>query len=369
MGPAGFGDTITSGSDLPNTGGPESVAWLMVYGIVSTIGSIAAGILNQNDYSRFATQPKHAILGQAVSFPVYGIFSSLIGILVTAATQHRFGGEAIWNPPTLFAQLLAQNETAGTRAACFFAGLCLVISQIGVNVPGNALAGGFDLAATFPRYLNIRRGAYLTAIFSIIVNPWRLVNTATTFLTVLSSYSVFLAPMTGLMISSYLVVSKRKIDIDSLYRGDSGSIYWFSYGCNWRAPAAVSRSTHFPWSEAMTDHTQWLVGVIPCMPGFVAAVDTSVTVSPGATELYYMSYIYGLLSSGLVYAMLHRIFPAKALDSFVRTAPSARELRELRLGEWDCTLAETPNVQVVDEDGVPGHRSKTADTAAIKTDV
>ncbi|KAI8270405.1 ncs1 nucleoside transporter family protein [Colletotrichum sp. SAR11_239] len=326
MGPAGFGDTITSGSPLPNTGGPDSVAWLMVYGIVSTIGSIAAGILNQNDYSRFASQPKHAILGQAVSFPFYGIFSSLIGILVTAATQDRFGGEAIWNPPTLFAQLLAQNETAGTRAACFFAGLCLVISQIGVNVPGNALAGGFDLAATFPRYLNIRRGAYLTAIFSVIVNPWRLVNTATTFLTVLSSYSVFLAPMTGLMISSYLVVNKRKIDVDDLYRGDPGSIYWFSYGCNWRAPVA------------------WLVGVVPCMPGFVAAVDTSVTVSPGATELYYMSYVYGLLSSGLVYAVLHRVFPAKALDSFVRTAPSARELQEFHLGKWDVTLAETPNV-------------------------
>ncbi|KAI8246534.1 ncs1 nucleoside transporter family protein [Colletotrichum sp. SAR 10_99] len=326
MGPAGFGDTITSGSPLPNTGGPDSVAWLMVYGIVSTIGSIAAGILNQNDYSRFATQPKHAILGQAVSFPFYGIFSSLIGILVTAATQDRFGGEAIWNPPTLFAQLLAQNETAGTRAACFFAGLCLVISQIGVNVPGNALAGGFDLAATFPRYLNIRRGAYLTAIFSVIVNPWRLVNTATTFLTVLSSYSVFLAPMTGLMISSYLVVNKRKIDVDDLYRGDPGSIYWFSYGCNWRAPVA------------------WLVGVLPCMPGFVAAVDTSVTVSPVATELYYMSYVYGLVSSGLVYAVLHRVFPAKALDSFVKTAPSARELQEFHLGKWDVTLAETPNV-------------------------
>ncbi|KAI8192525.1 ncs1 nucleoside transporter family protein [Colletotrichum sp. SAR 10_75] len=326
MGPAGFGDTITSGSPLPNTGGPDSVAWLMVYGIVSTIGSIAAGILNQNDYSRFATQPKHAILGQAVSFPFYGIFSSLIGILVTAATQDRFGGEAIWNPPTLFAQLLAQNETAATRAACVFAGLCLVISQIGVNVPGNALAGGFDLAATFPRYLNIRRGAYLTAIFSVIVNPWRLVNTATTFLTVLSSYSVFLAPMTGLMISSYLVVNKRKIDVDDLYRGDSGSIYWFSYGCNWRAPVA------------------WLVGVVPCMPGFVAAVDTSVTVSPGATELYYMSYVYGLLSSGLVYAVLHRVFPAKALDSFVKIAPSARELQEFHLGKWDVTLAETPNV-------------------------
>ncbi|TQN63891.1 Uridine permease [Colletotrichum shisoi] len=69
--------------------------------------------------------------------------------------------------------------------------------SIGVNVPGNALAGGVDLAATFPKYLNIRRGAYMTAIFSVFVDPWRLVNTATTFLTVLSSYCVLLAPMTA----------------------------------------------------------------------------------------------------------------------------------------------------------------------------
>lgn len=342
MGSSGFGDTINSGSSLPNTGGPDSVAWLMIYGIVSTIGSIAAGILNQNDYSRFATQPKHAIWGQAISFPFYSIFSSLIGILVTAATQHRFGGEAIWNPPTLFAQLLAQNETAGTRAACFFAGLCLVISQIGVNVPGNALAGGFDLAATFPRYLNIRRGAYVTAIFSIIVNPWRLVNTATTFLTVLSSYSVFLAPMTGLMISSYMIVNKQKISVDDLYRGDSESIYWFSSGCNWRAPVAVCLSN--PQCTLHANNLKWLVGVVPCMPGFIAAVDTSVTVSNGATELYFMSYMYGLLSSGLVYALLHRFFPAKSLDRFVKEAPSARELQMLHQGKWDVTLSETPGI-------------------------
>lgn len=240
MGPAGFGNTISSGSELPPTGGPDSAAYLMVYGIVSTIGSIAAGILNQSDYSRFAIEPRHAFWGQVFAFPLYSILGSMIGILVTAATQHRFGGEAIWNPPTMFAQLIAQNEGgAGTRAACFFAGLCLVINQIGVNVPGNALAGGFDLAATFPRYVNIRRGTYITAVVSIAVNPWRLVNTATNFLTVLSGYSAFLAPMTGITVSSYLVVNKRKINVDDLYRGGANSVYWYSYGCNWRAPVSV----------------------------------------------------------------------------------------------------------------------------------
>jgi nucleobase:cation symporter-1, NCS1 family len=240
MGPAGFGDTISPSSALPNTVGPDSVAWLMVYGIMSTIGSIAAGILNQNDYARFSIAPHHAILGQAVPFPLYGIICSIIGILVTAATQNRFGGEAIWNPPTLLSQLITDDPTAGTRAGVFFAALALVISQIGVNVPGNALSGGFDLAATFPRYINIRRGAYITMVLSVIVNPWRLVNTSTTFLTVLSSYSVFLGPMTGMMVASFLVIGRRKINVDDLYRGDSSSIYWYSYGLNWRAAVAVS---------------------------------------------------------------------------------------------------------------------------------
>lgn len=129
---------------------------------------------------------------------------------------------------------------SGTRAAVFFAALCLVVSQLGVNVPGNALSGGFDLAAVFPEYLNIRRGAYVTAVLSVVVNPWRLVNTATTFLTVLSSYSVFLGPMTGLMVGGYLLVNRQKIDVDALYTGDRTSIYWYERGVNWRAIVAVS---------------------------------------------------------------------------------------------------------------------------------
>ncbi|RYP51519.1 hypothetical protein DL768_003161 [Monosporascus sp. mg162] len=225
------------------------------------------------------------------------------------------------------AQAQQRNDgSRGTRAACFFAGLGLAINQLGLNITANALAGGFDLAAIFPRFINIRRGAYLTALLSIAVNPWRLVNTSTTFLTVLSSYSVFLGPMTGLMVSSYLVVNRRKINVDDLYNGTERSIYWYSHGCNWRALVA------------------WLVGVVPCMPGFVAALNPRVQVTEGATELYYMSYIYGFLSSGVVYAALHWAFPADACSAFVRDAPSAEEVRHMYLGKWDVVLSEMPAV-------------------------
>lgn len=234
MGPAGFGDTISS---TPDTQG-VSVGWLVAYGVTSTVGGISAGILNQNDYARFSRTPKDAIWGQIISAPIYGILCSVIGILVTAATQNRFDG-ALWNLPDIFTTLIHQGGSK-ERAAGFFAGIALVISQIGVNVPGNALSGGFDFAATFPKYINIRRGAYLTALLSIAVNPWKLVNTATIFLTVLGSYSVFLGPMTGLMISSYFIVNRRKINVDDLFVGNRQSIYWHSWGVNWRAIVAVS---------------------------------------------------------------------------------------------------------------------------------
>lgn len=239
MGPTGFGDTFaSSGTSIPLTGGPYSTVWLMIYGIMSTVGSISAGILNQNDYARLARRPRDAIMGQALAFPLYSILGSVIGILVTAATQNRLG-EPYWNPPSLFARLLELDPSAGTRAAAFFAGLALAISQLGSNLPGNALSGGLDLASVFPKYINLRRGAYIVALLSPVVNPWRLVNTATTFLTVLSGYSVFLAPMTGIMAGHYVIVARCKVNVDNLYIGDSSSIYWYTSGINWRAPVAV----------------------------------------------------------------------------------------------------------------------------------
>ncbi|PFH57564.1 hypothetical protein XA68_14857 [Ophiocordyceps unilateralis] len=184
MGPDGFGETIDSRPGIAPDGMrvPRNTGWRIVYGVMSTMGSIAAGILNQSDFARLARRPRDAVYGQALAYPVYAIYTSVLGILVVAATQRRFDGEAIWGLPTLFERLLERDPGPDTRAAIFFSGLALVASQLGSSIPGNAMAGGIDLASVFPRYLNIRRGAYITALVSPMVNPWRLVTTATVFL-------------------------------------------------------------------------------------------------------------------------------------------------------------------------------------------
>ncbi|KAK2938495.1 hypothetical protein FoTM2_001713 [Fusarium oxysporum f. sp. vasinfectum] len=322
MGSDGFGDTLADSTPLPVTGGPQSVTWLTISGIMSTIGGIAAGILNQNDYARLSKKPGDAIWGQTVAFPLYSIGASVIGILVTAATQKRMG-EAIWNPPTLLAALLAKDPTAGTRAAIFFAGLALSISQLGSNLPGNALAGGIDLASVFPKYINIRRGAYLMALLSPIVNPWRLVNTATVFLTVLSGYSVFLAPMTGLMVAHYNLVAKAKVNVDDLFVGNKDSIYWYNFGINWRAFVA------------------WIVGVAPTMPGFIAAVNVNAKVSDGAKNLYQLNYLFGFVVSAAVYYGLHIVVPDKRFDAFIKDGTTAKEVQAVYDERWDMTYSES----------------------------
>ncbi|KOS21920.1 Uracil permease [Escovopsis weberi] len=322
MGSDGFGDTLAANDTVTDTSGPNSLGWLIVSAITSTIGGIAAGILNQTDFSRMAKRQTHSTWGQLLPFPFYAIVSAVIGILVTAATQKRFN-EALWNPPDLLARILVEDPRSGTRAAVFFSGLALVVSQMGCSIPNDALAGGMDLASVLPQYINIRRGAFIVAILSPIVNPWRLVNTATTFLTVLSGYAVFIAPMTGIMLSHYIVVCKCKLKIEDMYRGHSGSIYWHTWGINWRTFVA------------------WTVGVAPCLPGFISAVNPKIKVSDGAIEMYYLSYVYGLLSSGAVLAVLHWVFPARRMDAFVNDPMSAHEVQELARQRWEVTMDQT----------------------------
>lgn len=134
MGKAGFGTTMAA------TSSSQDYGWTIAFGIISTIGSISAGILNQNDYARFARKPTDAVYGQVFSFPIYAILCSVIGILVTAATQERYGS-AKWNLPTLLSAVI-EHGGSRSRAAAFFGGAALIVSQIGINVPGNALSGG-----------------------------------------------------------------------------------------------------------------------------------------------------------------------------------------------------------------------------------
>jgi len=108
------------------------------------------------------------------------------------------------------------------------------------------------MAALCPRWINIRRGCFILTIIAVAVCPWNYVNNPSTFITVLSGWSVFLSGMTGILISDYFLVRRTELRKGDLYRGDRGAAYWYTMGVNWRAVVAWAMSI---WPLLRTSHT------------------------------------------------------------------------------------------------------------------
>ena len=156
----GGGPLLNHPSELsgvePLTGGSR-LGWAMAYGISSTIGGICAGILNQSDYTRFAAYPSAQIVSQLVIVPLSSVIIAFIGIIVTSCAAGFYPDDGLlWAPYDLLPVIQARGGP-GARAACFFVGCAFVMSQLGINIPGNAVSGGIDLSGLLPKYINIRR--------------------------------------------------------------------------------------------------------------------------------------------------------------------------------------------------------------------
>jgi NCS1 family nucleobase:cation symporter-1 len=123
----------------------------------------------------------------------------------------------------------------GARAAVFFAcerlgtiesdvatvcadylALAFLVSQFGINIAGNAISGGIDLASLFPKCIDIRQGAIFTTVMALPMCPWALLSGATVYISVMSGYATFLGPMTGLMVFDYVLVRKQKMKLSAL---------------------------------------------------------------------------------------------------------------------------------------------------------
>lgn len=270
--------------------GSSNLGWGIVSGVTTTIGSIAVGLTNQSDYSRFARRPGDQVLGQWTSIILLGAVMPVFGCLASSATQTIYG-EAIWNPPNLVQRWLDTDYNAKSRAAAFFAGSGLVVCQLAINSVDNALSTGMDLAGLIPSYFNIRRGAYFGLVLSICMCPWQLLSSAATFINVLSAYSVFLGPMVGIMVCEYWVVRNRKLRLTDLYHARREGLYYYWHGVNWRA------------------FVSWVVGWAYLLPGFAHAVTPYVTVPTACTHLYYLAYPLGFTVSFLVHWAINSVLP------------------------------------------------------------
>lgn len=269
----GAGPLLYAGVSVPQSS-MWNVSWLMMAGVNQTLGGIAAGITNGSDFSRYSKNGRSFVIGTITSGWITGVLVCVIGLVTTSAAEKLYG-EVFWNPPDLLMRMMENGEgSSAARAGVFFLAFGFALTSMFENICGNAVAGGIDLAGLWPHYINIRRGAIITFVAAWVVQPWQLVNRATTFIQVLSSFSVFLSPMIGLMAVDFYLLRGRKIRLSHLYNPNTSS-YWYWKGANWRAIVS------------------WVCGWIPTIGGLVATVNSDTNASRAWFELYYMAFFIG----------------------------------------------------------------------------
>ncbi|KAI0719234.1 NCS1 nucleoside transporter family [Fomitopsis betulina] len=270
----------------------SELSWTMMRMISSGIGAWAGGIMYQSDFSRYAVNDGDQVWGQIFAIPLCLFGSNLLGIITTSCARGLYPDEPLlWRLYDLF-EAIQTHGGPGARAAVFFAATAFFLSQLSVTVVACGTVGGIDLAALLPRFLDIRRGSFVVAAVGILINPWKILNTANSFISAMAAYGVFLAPLTGIMVAEYYLVRHQRLKLSHLYIPDSSSQYWYWHGLNWRAPVV------------------WAVSVWPCLPGFAASVTpASVIVSDTWMHVYYMSWLLEFFISGTLWAVWNWLAP------------------------------------------------------------
>lgn len=190
----------------------------------------------------------------------------------------------------------------------------MILAIIATNAGSNSLPVGADSSGLFPKYINIVRGQVICALLAPLCVPWKIIASASSFLTFLGSYTVFLMPICGIMVVDYWIVRNGNLHVPSLYTKQPGRPYTYYEGWNPRALAA------------------WVAGVAFTIHGIAGSLDPT-AVNEASKNMYKLGFLLSFLMGALVYYVLSRgwptaVYPTDSLDEF----PTAFEAMTLSEG-------------------------------------
>lgn len=295
----------------------SAYSWAFLANMTSVIGNYATLSVNQADFSRYSRVSVRWQLLYVPMLPIFFTFIAFIGIAASSAGEVRYG-TLEWDPMALIANW-------SSRACRFFAAFSFALAALGVNISANSLSAANDLTALFPQYVNIRRGQLLCALIAWALVPWKILESAGSFLNFMAAYAIFLGPIAAILVSDFWVIHRMKYDTLALYQYDG--IYHYTHGVNWRA--AVS----------------FLVGCVPSLPGLINSINTRIHVGVGVHP-YQFGWLLGFVGAFIVYTALTYVFPPYA--TFIDRAVLPDEI-------YDAEGYEAPAIEGLDVTYEPQH--------------
>lgn len=203
--------------------GVEGNSVLVFIGCVTAIlATWAAPITNVSDFTREARTPKDQIVGQSLGIMITYILFAVASISIVVGSEIAFG-TPIWN-------VLDVVDRFDNNFAIALSIITICLTTLSSNVTANIFPAGYQLAALFPKKLNFRTGALITALFAYIIMPWKLMENSTSIFTFLGIIGGLLGPVIGVMLADYFVIRKKELNLLELYSEDGQ--YFYKNGFN-----------------------------------------------------------------------------------------------------------------------------------------
>lgn len=149
--------------------------------ITSVAGTYTGGTDRVSDWTRYGKK-RHTSTPAIITLSVTVVLGALVGIIATSAFAEVYG-ELQWNPMLMLQWIQAHHYNPACRAGTFFAGIGLLCMTVFVNYTQNCVS-----------------------ILGVLANPWRYLSQAETFITVLSSFGVFLSPGAAILVVDFWII-------------------------------------------------------------------------------------------------------------------------------------------------------------------
>jgi len=117
--------------------------------------------------------------------------------------------------------------------------LALLILTVAVNLMANVVAPVYALTNLFPRHLNFRKAALISATLGLVILPWNLYNNPVVIVYFLGGLGGLLGPLFGVIMADYWLLRRGKVNVPHLYTTDEGGSYHYRRGVNPKAIIAL----------------------------------------------------------------------------------------------------------------------------------
>ena len=276
----GFGTMFSAPSEFVAGGSREGEFWRVFWpGLTAMVGFWSTLSLNIPDFTRFARSQRDQMIGQAIGLPIPMGLLALVSVAVTSATAVVFG-ETIWDPVVLAGKM--------GGAAAIIGLVFLLLATMTTNLAANVVAPANGFSNIAPKLISFKMGGYITAGLGIAIMPWKLLETAGSYLFVwLVGYSSLLGPIAGILIADYFFVRRCRFNTEAFYR--RGLDYEYHKGWNPYAILAL------------------VLGIAPNLAGFLTAIGAIENAPASLVALYDYAWFVGAFTSGICYFLFMRM--------------------------------------------------------------